>query len=125
MCSPAVARGRRFPARAAAALALGLTALLASAAGAAPAVLPPKPDRYVTDRAGVLDPARAEQLNSRLEQFEKDTSIQMLVWIDRKIPENTTLEEFAVNAFKLWGVGQAKLNNGLVLFAFIDDRKLR
>ena len=79
----------------------------------------------MTDKAGVLDPSRAEQVNARLEQFERETSIQMLVWIDRHLPENTTLEEFAVNAMKAWGVGQAKLNNGLVLFAFIDDRKMR
>ncbi|MCA1581535.1 MAG: TPM domain-containing protein, partial [Acidobacteria bacterium] len=124
MILPAPARGRRQAARGAAALALVLVCAARLALAAAPPV-PEKPARYVTDRAGVLDPGRAEQLNSRLEQFEKDTSIQMLVWIDRHVPENTTIEEFAVNAMKAWGVGQAKLNNGLVLFAFVDDRKMR
>jgi uncharacterized protein len=87
--------------------------------------LPPKPDRYVTDRAGVLPADRAEALNRKLEQFERDTSNQVLVWIDRKIPENFTLEDFTVRAAQKWKAGQEKTDNGAVLFVFIDDRKVR
>ncbi len=94
-------------------------------AGALEGVLPPKPDRYVTDRAGVLPADRAEALNSELEQFEKETSNQVLVWIDPKIPENSTLEEFTVAAARKWRVGQAGRNNGAVLFVFVGDRKMR
>jgi uncharacterized protein len=86
--------------------------------------LPPKPTRYVTDRAGVLG-GRAEALNSRLEEFEKETSNQMLVWVDRRIPENSALEEFTVAAARKWAAGQAGRNNGVVLFVFTDDRKMR
>nr|MDQ6894908.1 TPM domain-containing protein [Acidobacteriota bacterium] len=96
----------------------------AVASGAAPPI-PPKPARYVTDNAGVLDAARAEQLNARLERFERETGNQMLVWIDRHLPETTTIEEFTVNAMKAWGVGQTKVNNGLLFAAFIDDHKMR
>jgi uncharacterized protein len=87
--------------------------------------LPPKPDRYVTDRAGVLSPDRAEALNSRLEQFEQDTSNQLLVWIDRRVPEDFALEEFTVAAARKWAAGQAGRNNGVVLFVFTEDRKMR
>ena len=87
--------------------------------------LPPKPARYVTDNAGALSADRAEALNSKLEQYERDTSNQILVWIDRSVPENFTLEDFAVRAFKKWGVGQAKKDNGAALFVFVNDRKLR
>ncbi len=86
--------------------------------------LPPKPDRYVSDRAGVLGD-RAESLNARLEQFERETSNQILVWIDRKIPENFTLEDFTVRAAQKWKAGQEKADNGAILFVFTDDRKLR
>ncbi len=86
--------------------------------------LPPKPTRYVTDRAGVLD-GRAEALNARLEEFERETSNQMLVWVDRRIPENFTLEEFTVAAARKWAAGQAGKNNGVVLFVFTEDRKMR
>ena len=87
--------------------------------------LPEKPARYVTDRAGVFGPGQAEALNAKLEQFEKDTSNQVLVWVDKKIPEGFTLDDFAVRAFKKWGVGQKGTNNGAALFVFTDDRKLR
>jgi uncharacterized protein len=87
--------------------------------------LPPKPAKYVTDNAAVLGPDRVDALSRKLEQFERDTSNQIIVWIDRKIPENFTFEDFAVRAFKKWGVGQAKKDNGAALFVFVDDRKLR
>jgi uncharacterized protein len=110
-------------------VAVGLAILLAVAAAAVAQrsleeQLPPKPDRYVTDRAGVLGD-RAESLNSKLEQFERETSNQILVWIDRKIPENFTLEDFTVRAAQKWKAGQEKADNGAILFVFTEDRKLR
>ena len=87
--------------------------------------LPAKPTRYVTDRAGVFSGGRAEALNSRLEDFEKETSNQMLVWVDSRIPENFALEEFTVAAARKWAAGQAGKNNGVVLFVFTEDRKMR
>jgi uncharacterized protein len=105
----------------------GLAALLllaASAAAVAAFQVPPRPERYVTDTAGVLG-GRAEELNSRLEQYERETSNQILVWIAPRLPENATLEEFTVAAARAWKVGQAGKNNGAVLFVFTEDRKMR
>jgi uncharacterized protein len=87
--------------------------------------IPEKPGRYVTDRADVLGTERENALNATLEQFERDTSNQILVWIDRKVPENFTLEDFTVRAAQKWNAGQAKTDNGAILFVFTDDRKLR
>ncbi len=89
------------------------------------ALVPEKPSRYVTDRAGVFGPGRAEALNARLEQFERETSDQLLVWTDRKIPEGFTLEDFTVRAAQKWGVGEKKIDNGAILFVFTEDRKMR
>jgi uncharacterized protein len=103
-------------------------AALSSLLAAAPKIeeqLPPKPEKYVTDRAGVLGGDRVDALSRKLEQFERDTSNQILVWIDRRIPENFTLEDFTVRAAEKWGAGQAKTDSGAVLFVFVDDRKLR
>lgn len=87
--------------------------------------LPEKPAKYVTDRAGILGPERVDALSAKLEQFERETSNQILVWVDRKVPERFTLEDFAVRAAEKWKAGQAKTDNGAVLFVFVDDRKLR
>jgi uncharacterized protein len=121
-------RGRIFTRRRSASLVAALGAALLAAASAQAAkedTLPPKPTRYVTDRAGVFPAGRAEALNSRLEEFEKETSNQMLVWVDRRIPENFALEEFTVAAARRWAAGQAGRNNGVVLFVFTEDRKMR
>ena len=115
---------RRFSAPGRGLLLLALVLVAGTARGAKEDTLPPKPTRYVTDRSGVLA-GRAEALNSRLEDFEKETSNQILVWVDRRIPENFALEEFTVAAARKWAAGQAGKNNGAVLFVFVEDRKMR
>src|SRR5262249_41756178 len=87
--------------------------------------IPAAPDRYVTDRAGVFSPERAEAINAQLDQFERETSDQVLVWTDHRIPEGFTLEDFTVRAAQEWRVGQKGKDNGAILFVFVDDRKMR
>lgn len=87
--------------------------------------VPPKPAAYVTDKAGVLDAAKVHALNERLAQFERDTSNQILVYVDRSLPTDTTIEQFANDAMHTWGVGQKGKDNGAVLFLFTGDRKMR
>jgi uncharacterized protein len=116
--------GRRTRCVALAIVIAGLPAVIARA-DRYDAQIPEKPQRYVTDRAGVFGPGEAEALNARLEQFERETSDQILVWDDRKIPEGFTLEDFTVRAAQKWGAGQKKEDNGAVLFVFTEDRKVR
>jgi uncharacterized protein len=88
-------------------------------------VVPPRPKDHVTDRAGVLTPERAQSLNARLTTFERETSNQFLVFIDRALPESTTLEALTVAAIRHWGVGQKGKDNGVILFVFTEDRVMR
>ena len=87
--------------------------------------LPPKPSRYVTDVPHVLGAARADALNAKLAQFERDTSNQLLVYVDRDLPPDTTLEEMGAEAIRQWGVGQKGKDNGAILFVFTGARKMR
>jgi uncharacterized protein len=87
--------------------------------------VPPKPATYVTDKQGVLDATRVHALNEKLAQFERDTSNQVLVYVDRSLPTDTTIEQFANDAMHQWGVGQKGKDNGAVLFLFTGDRKMR
>ena len=87
--------------------------------------LPPAPVRYVTDAAGVIPDDREAALNAKLEQHDRDTSNQIIVYVDRKVPAGTTLEEMGLEAIRTWKVGQAKKDNGAILFLFIDDRRSR
>lgn len=107
-----------------AALAFSAVLALATAASAAPP-LPPRPTKYATDHAQAFDAARLHALNERLATFERETSNQVIVYVDRKIPSGTTLEELSSGAMRAWGVGQKGKRNGVALFVFVDDRKMR
>ncbi len=88
-------------------------------------LVPAKPRDHVTDRAGILDPGVARSLNARLAQFERETSNQFLIFIDQALPPDTTMEQMTVASLQHWGVGQKEKDNGVIFFAFIDDRKMR
>src|SRR5262249_6681441 len=85
--------------------------------------LPPKPDRYVTDHAGVV--RNPDALNEKLSKFERQTSDQILVYVDQHLPPETTIEEMGSEAIRKWGVGQKGKDNGAILFVFTGDRKMR
>jgi uncharacterized protein len=85
---------------------------------------PAAPTRWVTDSAGFLSEGTRQQLDSRLETYERQTGHQVLVWIGQTTG-NVPLEDFTVRAFAAWHVGRKGLDDGLVLFVFADDKKLR
>jgi uncharacterized protein len=85
--------------------------------------LPPKPDRYIIDQAGVLDAGTLEAINTQLEQFERDTSNQFLVAIYPSLPPDAELYQYCTDVAKSWAPGQKGKDNGVVLFVFINDRK--
>ncbi len=87
--------------------------------------LPPAPKQYFNDYAHVVSPATAQQLNQRLEDFEKQTSSQVLVAIFQKLPPNAALEDYTIRVAEAWKAGQRARDNGVILFVFVQDRKLR
>ena len=108
---------------------LALTLALAGAAqvrlDAAQSGIPPAPERWATDEAGFLSRQTVASLDARLENYEKATGHQVLVWIGRTLGEDQVLEEWAVRTFEAWKVGRRGLDDGLVLFIFAGDRKIR
>ncbi|MBV9009511.1 MAG: TPM domain-containing protein, partial [Verrucomicrobia bacterium] len=90
-------------------LALALTALSAGAAE----TIPPKPDKYFNDYAGVVSPGVAERLNLQLAQFERDTSDQVLVAVYRKMESDSSIDDYTQRIAQAWGVGQKDRRNGV------------
>jgi len=86
---------------------------------------PPAPATHVADRAGVLSAAAAAQLTAQLESFERDTSSQVVVWIERRLPAGAALEDYVNRTFQAWKIGQRTRDNGVLLAVFTEDRKLR
>jgi uncharacterized protein len=107
-------------------IAAAAAAMLCTASGrvaAAPSL--EKPAKFVTDYAGVFPPARADALNEKLAQFERGTSNQVLVYVEPRITDGTTLEELSSASLRAWGVGQKGRSNGLIFFIFPQDKKMR
>jgi uncharacterized protein len=104
---------------------LALAGALAVPFAAAQAKVPPAPQRWATDEASLMSRPAVEALDARLENYEKQTGHQLLVWIGRTLGANEVLEDWAVKTFEAWKVGRKGLDDGLVLFIFAEDRKIR
>jgi uncharacterized protein len=87
--------------------------------------VPPKPSRYFNDFASLVDSQTAEKLNRQLEDFERQTSNQLLVVVYPSLPPDATIEDFTQDAFRAWKPGQQGRNNGAILFVFVKGRKMR
>jgi uncharacterized protein len=126
--SPAMAQPTRLPLQILRAkqIALLVAALLASLAieSRAAEVIPPKPDRYFNDYAGVVSKEAAYRFNEQLAQFERETSDQVVVAIFSKMQSDSDVADYTQRVAQAWGVGQKDRRNGVVLFVFIRDRKM-
>jgi uncharacterized protein len=91
---------------------------------AAAEVIPPAPARYFNDYAQVASPAVAAQLNQTLEDFERQTSEQILVAVFPKMESDSSIEDYTVRVARAWRVGRQNLNNGAVLFVFVQEHKM-
>ncbi len=86
--------------------------------------IPPAPTQYFNDYAGVVSPAVVQELNGTLEQFEKDSSNQLLVAIYSKMESDSSVEDYTVRVAQSWQVGQKKKDNGAVLFVFMQEHQV-
>ncbi len=107
-------------------VALVLVALVASLACASRAdeVIPPKPDRYFNDYAGVVSKEAAGRFNEQLAQFERETSDQVVVAVFPKMQSDSSIEDYAQRVAQSWGVGTKTQRNGVAILVFIADRKM-
>lgn len=87
-------------------------------------VIPPKPPGYFNDYAGVVSKEAAHRFNERLAQFERDTSNQVVVAVFPKMQSDSDIADYTQRVAQAWGVGEKDRRNGVVLFVFIQDRKM-
>jgi len=105
-----------------------LAALAATSAMSAFAMaaeqLPPSPAHYFNDSAGLVSAADSQRLDAKLKAFDEQTSNQVVVAIFPELA-SPSLEDFTIRTARSWRAGREKLNNGVVLFVFVKDRKSR
>jgi uncharacterized protein len=87
-------------------------------------VIPPPPPAYFNDYANVVSAGTAAQLNRTLEDFERQSSDQIVVAVFPKMQSDSSIEDYTVRVARSWQVGQKDKNNGAVLFVFVQDHKI-
>src|SRR5215470_7102557 len=105
-------------------LALALVVGFGSTAVAAETPIPAAPTRWVTDQSRFVSDATRSALDARLERYQQATGHQVIVWIGTTLGD-APLEEWAANAFAKWGIGRKGKDDGVAIFVFPVDRRMR
>lgn len=82
------------------------------------------PRGFVNDFAGMLTPSEVEGLNAKLTSLEVETGAEIAVVTVSSLGGDT-VENFAVELFKEWGIGKESEDNGVLLLVARDDRAVR
>jgi uncharacterized protein len=87
--------------------------------------VPPKPNppTRVNDFAHVMTADQIDALERKLVAYNDSTSSDIVVVTVTDIG-NSTVEDFALQILRTWGVGDKKNNNGIVVLADIKDRQV-
>ncbi|HEX2833838.1 MAG TPA: TPM domain-containing protein [Thermoanaerobaculia bacterium] len=101
-----------------------LIAMLYAAALHAATTLP-KPKNIVTDGAGILTNEEVASLTSDLQALRTRGLGQVLIYIVPALPPGETMEEVTLRSANAWGVGDRMRDDGVVIFVFMSDRKIR
>jgi len=84
---------------------------------------PSNPPKLVNDFANVLSEAQEQALEQKLIAFEDSTSNQLAIVLINSL-EGYEIADYSVQLGTKWGIGTKK-NNGILLLAAIEDRKIR
>ncbi len=87
-------------------------------------IIPSKPAAYFNDYAGVVPKSIALQLNEQLAQFERETSVQIVVAVYPKMQSESSIDDYTRRIAKTWDIGQRETKNGAALFVFVQDHKM-
>ena len=82
----------------------------------------PEPTGTVSDFAGVLSKDEIRRLERELKQFE---SAETIIYLAPSLPEGPDLEDLILRSVNAWGIGREGGDDGIVLFAFMSDHKVR
>ena len=84
----------------------------------------PNPPRLVNDLAHVLTSDQIQSLENKLVAYDDSTSNQIVI-VTLPTTGDYAVEDYALGILRKWGVGNKKNNNGIVIFASINDRRVR
>ncbi|KGN67176.1 hypothetical protein HQ37_08100 [Porphyromonas sp. COT-239 OH1446] len=80
--------------------------------------------RRVSDPEGIVQDIGLAKLDAALSRFKINYGVEVAVVLLPSIGERD-IEGFAVELFRHWGLGDKKLNNGLLILYVADQRRIR
>lgn len=83
--------------------------------------IPPKPEAWVTDRAGILSAETELELNRKLDSFARSSGSQILVMTFPAL-EGEAIEDYTIRVAEQWKVRD---DRALILFVFVAERLVR
>jgi uncharacterized protein len=84
----------------------------------------PAPRGYVSDFADVISPGDETAMTNLAGELEKLTTAQIAV-VTVETTQPLAIEEYGVELFERWKIGQAGEDNGLLLLFALGERKVR
>lgn len=101
-----------------------ISALLILPASSSYALEVPELRGRINDYADMISPETESLLEERLRSFEESDSTQVVILTVNSL-EGDVLEEFTIRVAEKWKIGQKKKDNGVILFASKNDRRMR
>jgi uncharacterized protein len=86
--------------------------------------VPPTPREYLTDFAGVIERQQQAAIDESLAGLEQRTGHQVIAVLFPSL-EGEPLEDFTIRCAERWKVGRKGLDDGIIFFAFVRDRRMR
>lgn len=83
----------------------------------------PAPTGYVNDFAGVLSAGDRDRLEDLCATLERETGAELALVTVRTTGEDS-IQMYAVRLFEAWGIGKKGQDNGVLVLAAIDDRRV-
>ncbi|MCH5345525.1 MAG: TPM domain-containing protein [Muribaculaceae bacterium] len=80
-------------------------------------------NHFVSDPTGQLDASTVDAINRRLAALTQETTAEVVVVVVDKVDPSMTPRQMAYDIQSRWGVGKRDVNNGLVIFVSIGDRR--
>jgi uncharacterized protein len=88
------------------------------------AALPPRPEGPVYDGAGVIPDVTEAQLDAKLRALSKETGKTLVVATVPSL-DDRAVEEYAVELFETWGIGDAEKDEGALILVAPTERRTR
>ncbi len=119
----AISSGGRFRLRWLAIAIIAAVQLLWSLAAHAEPTFPPLTGRVV-DEVRILSQSDLAELQSTLRELEGKSSDQIVIYVTKSL-QGYEIEDFGYRLGRFWKIGQAPINNGIVLIVAPNERKVR